>query len=187
MNIFYKSIKHFNIISKHKWEVFKECCRAGIPLQGILHDLSKYTPSEFIEYAKYYNGKRSPVDQAKEEKGYCNAWLHHKGHNPHHYEYWIDYLDDGGKPLIMPYKYAVEMVCDYIGAGKVYGSKTFNKNSPLEYWNNKKKTAKIHPSMMKFFDEIFADYSEFGESAIKKYNLTFHYEKNIGWIYDINA
>ena len=125
-------IGHFKKITKHKIEVGKACFRAGIPLQGITHDLSKYTPSEFIEYAKYYGYDISPVDICKKEKGYCNSWMHHKGHNPHHYEYWIDNLDNGGTPLIMPYKYAVEMVCDYIGAGKVYNGDKYDCTSPLK-------------------------------------------------------
>lgn len=156
-------IGHFKKITKHKIEVGKACFRAGIPLQGITHDLSKYTPSEFIEYAKYYGYDISPVDICKKEKGYCNSWMHHKGHNPHHYEYWIDNLDNGGTPLIIPYKYAVEMVCDYIGAGKVYNGDSYDCTSPLKYWQNKKKTAKLHPKMIRFFDRVFAAIAVHGE------------------------
>lgn len=168
MNIFKKSIKHFCIITKHKIEVFKACIKAGLYWQAITHDLSKYTLAEFIEYAQYYNGDISPVDKAKQVKGYCNAWMHHRGHNPHHYEYWIDNLDNGGIPLIIPYKYAMEMICDYIGAGKVYNPSDWTIEEPMKYWNNKKKTAKIHPKLVEFFDCIFSEFSTIGYKALKR-------------------
>ena len=47
-----KAIKHFNLITKHRWIVFKLCVKAGIPFRGLLHDLSKYSPTEFIESVK---------------------------------------------------------------------------------------------------------------------------------------
>ena len=168
MNILQKSIKHFFIITHHKIEVFKTCIHAGLFWQGIIHDLSKYSLSEFIEYAQYYNGEISPVDKAKQEKGYCLSWLHHRGRNPHHYEYWIDNLDNGGLPLIMPYKYAMEMVCDYIGAGKAYEKGKWTIQSPLNFWLNKKKTARIHPAMVLFFDHIFKWFAKDGYNALNK-------------------
>lgn len=168
MNIIQKSYKHFCIITKHKLEVAKSCFKSGLYWQGITHDLSKYTLSEFVEYAQYYNGTISPVDKAKEIKGYCNAWMHHKGHNPHHYEYWIDYLDRGGIPIMMPYKYAMEMVCDYIGAGKTYEKSAWTTESPLTYWNNKKQTAKIHDKTKLFLDQVFENYFYDGDSSLEK-------------------
>lgn len=167
LSMFQKCRKHFCIITKHKYEVFKVCMKAGLYWQGITHDLSKYLPSEFIEYAKYYNGAISPVDKAKQEKGCCEAWLHHRGYNPHHYEWWIDNLDKGGIPLPMPYKYAMEMVCDYIGAGKAYNPKGWTVIEPWRYWEQKKKTAKIHPSTMKFFDYIFSLFALEGCKALR--------------------
>lgn len=125
---------------------------AGIPLQGILHDLSKFSPVEFIESVKYYNGERSPIDICKEKNGYSMAWFNHRGRNKHHYEYWIDYLDKGGEPILMPYEYAVEMVCDWIGAGKAYQGKDWSFESQFKWWKNKQKTAKIHPVVAHFID-----------------------------------
>ena len=105
------TLKHFKLITKHKWVVFKLCCKIGIPWRGLLHDLSKYSPTEFWESVKYYNGKRSPIIVCREKNGYSKAWLHHKGRNKHHYEYWID-LDSPVKTPIMPYPYVAEMICD---------------------------------------------------------------------------
>ena len=86
-------VLHFNLVNKHRFKVFKLCCKAGIPFRGLLHDLSKYSPTEFFESVKYYEGSYSPITNCKKENGYSKAWLHHKGRNKHHYEYWYDYSD----------------------------------------------------------------------------------------------
>ena len=85
-NIITNAIKHFNLINRHRWLVFKLCCKAGIPYRGLVHDLSKYSFTEFWESAKYYNGNMSPILFAKKKQGYSKAWLHHKGRNKHHAE-----------------------------------------------------------------------------------------------------
>lgn len=177
MTFLHKCIRHLNLIVKHKIEVGKACFAAGIYWRGITHDLSKFQPIEFIEYAQYYNGEMSPVDMAKKSKGYCNAWQHHKGHNPHHYEYWVDKLDDGGVALIMPYKYALEMVCDYIGAGKTYEKEKWDYDSPLKYWNKKRIHAKIHPKTREFLDTIFHSYSQRHNAALNKNVTKILYDK----------
>ena len=107
-----KAIVHFNTITRHKMFVMKECFRVGLYRQGILHDLSKYGWTEFSVGCKYYQGNRSPNNAEREAIGYSSAWLHHKGRNKHHYEYWIDYGLEGDKILIgmkMPVNYVVEM------------------------------------------------------------------------------
>ena len=108
---------HFKLITKHKWIVFNLCSRVGMPWRGLIHDLSKYSPSEFWESAKFYVGYKSPIQVAREKREYSLAWLHHKGRNKHHMEYWIDYRQTGDKKMTgikMPEKYVVEMFCDRI-------------------------------------------------------------------------
>ena len=83
-------VGHFMVITRHKWVVFKLCCKVGQPWRGLVHDLSKYSPTEFWEGVKYFNGKHSPITDAKKDKGYSQAWLHHKGRNKHHTDYWVD-------------------------------------------------------------------------------------------------
>ena len=95
---------HFKLITKHRWIVFKLCTRAGLPWRGLIHDLSKYGPTEFWESAKYYVGYKSPIQVAREKRQYSAAWLHHKGHNKHHEEYWYDFNAPVKAPVI-PYKY----------------------------------------------------------------------------------
>lgn len=99
------AFKHFKKICTHKHWVFYYCRKAGIPLQGLVHDLSKFSLIEFWEGVKYYQGMSSPIDACKKDKGWSGAWLHHKGRNKHHYEFWMDNFDNGGSPIEMPMKY----------------------------------------------------------------------------------
>lgn len=148
------SLKHFWKICKHKYWVFHYCCKAGIPWRGIKHDMSKFSPTEFWESVRYYQGNRSPIDACKEDKGYSKAWLHHKGRNRHHYEYWQDNFDKGGQPLQMPYKDAVEMLCDYLGAGRAYMGKDFSYQKEWEWWLKKSaKPLAMHPQTKDFIEK----------------------------------
>ena len=99
--------------------------------------MSKFSPVEFFESVKYYSGTRSPIDACKEDKGISMAWMHHKGRNPHHYEYWVDNFDKGGEPKEMPIKYKVEMICDYLGAARAYMGKNFSYKAEYEWWQKK--------------------------------------------------
>ena len=69
----------------------QHCFQVGLYRQGLLHDLSKYSPKELLPGFRYFQGDRSPNDAERKAKGYSSAWLHHKGRNKHHLEYWIDY------------------------------------------------------------------------------------------------
>ena len=85
-----KAFRHFCTITKHKFLVMGGCFRVGLIRQGLTHDLSKYSPTEFLTGMRYYQGTRSPNAAEREDKGYSDAWMHHKGRNRHHYEYWTD-------------------------------------------------------------------------------------------------
>lgn len=151
--MFKKAVKHFLLICNHKRYVFKYCCKAGLFWRGIKHDLSKFSPVEFWESVKYYTGDRSPIDNCKAQNGYSKAWLHHKGRNAHHYEYWQDNFDKGGEALMMPYKDALELICDYLGAGHAYNKKNFTYQGELEWWRNKSKNPlAMHPATFGFIN-----------------------------------
>ncbi|MGN0166356.1 MAG: DUF5662 family protein [Lachnospiraceae bacterium] len=167
-----KLINHFKTITKHKIEVMKNCFRAGIYLQGITHDLSKYMPSEFFRGVKYYQGNKSPNDAERRETGISRAWLHHKGRNKHHFEYWIDYdLSAGGKMagLEMPVNYLVEMVCDRIAASKIYKKEAYNDGEPLEYFKHSKGKYYMHPDTERELEKILTMLAEEGEDAVFSY------------------
>ena len=145
-----KYYKHFKTVCKHKYFVFKECVACVIWWKGIIHDFSKFGFTEFISSAKHFQGNRSPIEAEKEEIGYSKAWLHHKGHNKHHWEYWTDFSDDGS--IIaneIPYKYVVEMVCDWIGAGKAYSKDKWTQADPINYFNAHRKGRYFHPNTEK--------------------------------------
>ena len=131
-----KYIKHFLTIVKHKWYVGVECWKRGLYWQGITHDLSKFSFTEFGTSARYFQGTSSPIDAEKKEKGYSIAWLNHKAKNKHHWIYWTDMKDGEWYGVPMPEKYIQEMLCDYIGAGKAYGKGKWSKKEPLNYYNN---------------------------------------------------
>lgn len=176
-----KFIGHFCTVTKHRWIVFKLCCRAGIPWRGLVHDLSKYSPVEFIESVKFYQGgKRSPINAAREIKGYSKAWLHHKGRNKHHVEYWYDPQMPDKLPII-PYKYAVEMICDGISASLVYHGKDWTPNCELEYWNKHKDTTPTNEKIKDFVTEVYTQIAEKGiDKTINKTNLKELYHRYCG-------
>lgn len=131
-----KAFQHFRTITRHRHAVIRNCFKAGIPWQGLRHDLSKYSWTEFSEGARYWQGTRSPNDAEREDKGYSEAWMHHKGRNRHHFEYWTDYspADRKIKPVEMPLRYVVEMFCDRVAASKIYQGKAYTDESPLKYF-----------------------------------------------------
>lgn len=138
--------KHFTLITKHKWEVFKLAWKIGIPWRGLLHDLSKYSPTEFWESVRYYNGTHSPITEAKKDKGYSEAWLHHKGRNKHHIEYWLDEAAPNLTPL-PPFPYVAEMLCDKVAAGIVYEGDKWTKEYELFYYTNERSKIKINKNL----------------------------------------
>lgn len=171
------AIKHFILITHHKWIVFKLCCKIGQPWRGITHDLSKYSPTEFGESIKYYVGNHSPITEAKKDKGYSEAWLHHKGRNRHHTEYWIDENAPDSTP-IMPYKYAAEMICDKLAAGIVYEGKKWTKEYELSYWNGEKEHIDINPKLKDFVTKVLEEVAEYGiDKTINKKNIKSLYNK----------
>lgn len=150
-------VGHLKTVLTHKKWVFYYCCQFGIPFRGLVHDLSKFSPTEFLESVKYYSGKRSPIDICKEKNGYSAAWMHHKSHNKHHYEYWQDNFDKGGVPVQMPFKNALELVCDYLGAGKAYMKDDFSFVGEYKWWENKNKNPiAMHRQTWLFVDMMLA-------------------------------
>ena len=138
--------KHFKTVCKHKAVVFRECRACGFAWRGLTHDLSKFSPAEFLPSARYFQGNRSPIEAEKAEKGYSAAWQHHKGHNPHHWEYWVEYDENGTVvPLKIPYPYVIEMICDWVGAGQVYNGGNWTQADPMAHYNRTRKERHFHP------------------------------------------
>ena len=169
--------RHLHVVNTHRFKVFCLTCKVGIPLQGLLHDLSKYSPVEFWEGVKYFQGEYSPINNCKRENGYSKAWLHHKGRNKHHYEYWYDYATPIEAPII-PFKFFLELVCDSLAAGMTYQGKNWTKEYQLSYWNRVKGKAKLHPAMFQLLDRFYTEVSIQGvDSVLKKKYLRKLYEE----------
>ncbi len=143
-----------------------------------MHDLSKYSPSEFIPGAKYFVGYRSPNDLQRQAEGYSTAWLHHKGRNLHHFEYWTDYqIDESGRPDVrpvrMPVKYVAEMFADRIAACKTYKKDEYTIDDPLAYFMRGKHRANyMHADTEALLEHLLTKLSTDGEDATCKYIKT---------------
>lgn len=166
------AIGHFKTITAHRHEVIKNCFKAGIFFQGLGHDLSKYSWTEFSSGAKYYeDGKRSPNEREREVYGYSKAWLHHKGRNKHHFEYWTDYdtVTKVLSPIKMPTKYVIEMFCDRVAASKTYQGDKYTDSHPINYFLRSKKTRIIHPKTSDYIEFLLRMLEEKGEKATFEY------------------
>lgn len=166
-----KTYMHFRTITKHRHQVIKNCFKAGIFRQGLLHDLSKYSPTEFWVGARYYQGYRSPNEGERDAYGYSLAWMHHKGRNRHHFEYWTDYSRETHQmsPAPMPTKYVIEMFCDRVAASKIYMKENYTDQSPLEYFNVRKDHRMIHPETAEILSNLLTMLAEKGEKETFKY------------------
>ncbi|MBR0415090.1 MAG: catalase [Clostridia bacterium] len=179
------AIQHFKTITKHRHKVIANCFRAGIGAQGLRHDLSKYSPTEFLPGCKYFLGTRSPNEGEREAHGYSAAWLHHKGRNKHHFEYWVDVQLDTKRygPVKMPYNYLIEMFCDRVAASKIYGGERYNDAYALNYFLNGKGKRAMHPETSAELERLLRLLADNGEEAafaeikrcVKKYKNTTNY------------
>lgn len=171
------ALKHIKLVSKHKWMVFKLACRIGIPWRGLVHDLSKFSPTEFGESIKYYTGTHSPIRECRKEKGYSYAWVHHVSKNKHHHEYWID-ISKNPRPVLIPYKYTAEMLCDKMAAGITYEGKNWTQESELNYYLKEREGAMIHEVIDKVLLEVFTQVKEQGiKKTYKRKNIKNIYKK----------
>lgn len=157
--------KHFRTITKHRHLVMRNCFRVGLIRQGLAHDLSKFSPQEFWQGAKYWCGVRSPNANAREDLGWSTAWMHHKGRNKHHYEYWTDLNMQTRQyeAVPMPRKYMVESVMDRIAACKTYHGKAYTDADPIEYLQHAKETPLLHPDTRNELTCILTYLKEHGE------------------------
>lgn len=171
---FHNFFGHLNTINHHKFQVMKNCFRVGLYKQGLLHDMSKYSFTEFIPGVKYYqDGNRSPNNAQREAEGCSTAWLHHKGRNKHHYEYWIDYPAKGGDGSLvgmeMPVNYVVEMFCDRVGACKTYKGKAYTSSDPYDYFMRGNAKNAMHPETAALLEKLLVMLRDDGEKKVFRY------------------
>lgn len=168
-------LRHFVTITRHRHKVIRHCFLAGIFWQGLRHDLSKYSPAEFIPGVRYYAGDQSPNVNERKAKGFSRAWLHHQGRNKHHFEYWVDYDVEihRKEPVRMPTKYLIEMFCDRVAASKIYYAGDYDEGKPYEYFKKGRAGRIMHPETGKQLEEMLIMLRDKGEKE------TFSYIKNV--------
>ena len=156
---------HLKTVHTHRELVRRHCFACGIYWQGLTHDLSKYSPGELIPSIQYYQGWRSPYPYEKELKGYSLGWLHHKGRNMHHWEYWYDtFPDKGWVPVKMPDRYLAESICDRIAACKTYRKENYKDSDALDYFLNKPDKEYMHKETAAAMERILRMVAEQGEA-----------------------
>ncbi len=162
---------HLKTVHHHRALVRKHCFQVGLYWQGLTHDLSKYSLVEFFPGVKYYQGNRSPNEAERSAKGYSSAWLHHKGRNRHHLEYWIDYSPTGTglAGMEMPVNYVVEMFCDRVAASKTYRGAAYRDSDPYEYYVHSRSHYLIHPNTAALLESLLLRLREEGEAAAFAY------------------
>lgn len=167
-----KFFDHLHTINTHRRLVRKYCFKCGLYFQGLTHDLSKYSPSEFFVGIKYYQGVRSPNVAERRTIGYSTAWIHHKGRNKHHYEYWTDYSEitkNHLEPVKMPKKYFAEMICDRIAACKVYKKEAYTNSSAYEYFKDRDQFQYMHEDTYKETEYVLKLLMSEGEDKMFRY------------------
>ena len=160
--------RHFRTITHHRHLVLRGCFKVGLYWQGLTHDLSKYSPVEFWTGVRYYQGNRSPNAAEREAQGYSEAWMHHKGRNRHHFEYWTDLNPETHQyePVPMPDRYLAEMVMDRIAACKTYQGKDYTPGAPLQYLERARESRFLHPETMRKLTELLTLLRDEGEEAL---------------------
>jgi len=155
---------HLRTVNHHRMLVCRHCFAVGLYWQGLCHDLSKYSPIEFFAGVKYFQGNRSPNDAQRKAEGVSTAWLHHKGRNRHHLEYWIDYKNGGMDGMEMPTRFVVEMLCDRMAASKTYRKEQYTDRDPYDYYIRSKSHYLIHPKTQKLLETMLIWLKEEGEA-----------------------
>lgn len=167
-----KWLEHLRTINHHRKLVRQHCFAVGLYRQGLMHDLSKYKPVEFLVGARYYQGNCSPNNAERAAKGYSSAWLHHKGRNKHHLEYWIDYSTGEESKMCgmrMPVVYVVEMFCDRVAASKTYRREQYTSADAYDYYMRSKDHYLVHPETRALLEKLLIMLKDEGEEQTFAY------------------
>lgn len=169
--LFHNFLGHLVTVLKHRHKVMEHCFKANIFYRGLIHDLSKFSPREFIPGVLYYQGSRSPNEQEREKRGYSTAWMHHKGRNRHHFEYWTDYSNITKKiePVKVPDNFIFEMFCDRVSASKIYNKEKYRDDLPLNYFRRAKQRRIIEKETAAKLEYLLWILAEHGEKAVFRY------------------
>ena len=168
MNTVQRFWGHLTTITRHRHKVIAHCAKAGILWQGLFHDLSKYSPTEFLQGVRYFDGTHSPTEDERRAEGFSRAWMHHKGRNRHHWEYWVDYSLERRAYISMPMpkRYIAEMLCDRVAASKIYKGSAYHDGAPLAYLMSGKLRDDMHPQNFALLERFLTQLQDEGEAAM---------------------
>ena len=163
--------QHLKTITRHRMLVMAGCFRVGLYWQGLTHDLSKYSPTEFLVGVRYFQGSRSPNGAERQEKGYSEAWMHHKGRNRHHYEYWTDMNLETRvyESVKMPRRYLAEQFMDRRAACMVYQGKNYTNSSAYDYFMSSRERQLMHPENRQELEFLLGMLAQKGEKETFSY------------------
>lgn len=115
---------------------------------GFDHDNSKFGREEYDAYDRYFYGNKS----FKVKQDFDYAWLHRIHCNPHHWQYWVLINDDDGKnkPLEIPYRYVIEMICDWWS----FSFKKGKLEEIFDWYDDHKDKMVLHPKTRKLVEDI---------------------------------
>ena len=162
MNKWQRFWGHLRTVRKHRRAVRKLCFKCGLYWQGLTHDLSKYSPTEFWNGVKYFTGTGSPHNGEREEWGYSEAWIHHHNKNKHHAEYWVDIVRGLSQPIRIPFPYMVEMMCDRIAASMIYLGDKYTDSAPFEYYLSHQEENQFHPDTRDALETMLRCVAKYG-------------------------
>lgn len=172
MTLWQRFTGHLKTVCKHKHYVRVACFKMGLYKQGILHDLSKFSPTEFIPSVKYYSKSFSPNITDRVLNGASTSWLHHKGRNKHHFEYWTDYTPRRDPAIFgckMPMRYVAEMVADRYAACVAYNGPAYHQGSAWEYYEKGMDMIIIHEDTKAVLETALKTMRDKGEDAAFQY------------------
>jgi hypothetical protein len=164
-----KFFKHLWVVIKHKSNVLYYASKLGIFWTGLVHDLTKFSPTEFNRSVKYFHGKKSPtiVERASHDN-FSYICVAHTGRNKHHWQYWVDYTRWEIVVNKIPFRHALEYVADVLSASKVYNPKDFNFMVAHDYFKEHSKTYLMHPATKEFILWCIKEAHDNGFKAVKK-------------------
>ena len=133
----------------------------------VMRYLAMPAPPVFLAGVRFFRGPRTPNPAARAPNGYSLAWMHHKGRNRHHFEYWTDLspVTRTYEPVDMPVRYLCEMVADRIAACKTYQGAAYTDASALQYLDRAQESRLVHPNTMKRLRFLLTMLAEQGEPA----------------------
>ena len=173
-----KFFGHLHTILKHRHLVIKNASHCGIFFHALKHDLSKFSPKEFFPSVKYFVGVHSPVyEQRLANNYYSSICQHHTKRNPHHWEYWTDFFKGAIVVKTMPYKYAMEYVCDMLSASKVYDPKNFKRETTLNYFLERSPYYYMSNATREFVKWSLTRYRDLAFKGLKKKDTLAKYKE----------